>query len=329
VIGAAMLPMYYVSQLAARHVKVCLGGQAADELFGGYARYALARPVSVLWSWGRARARALLTRAGRGPHAGAGGDAPGVAQVGGNLNKQLVEPATLLRLARRVPDAFDWRARYFNNFAKVSERTWRGLFADPAFVSRADCYETYRDTLARSAATDPADLVMHWDMQTYLTGLFHQDDRMSMANSLESRVPLADTRLVRFAFGAGVGLKFRDGASKWILRQAVADAIPREVLTRRKVGFDTPAERWMRTTQRGFVRDLLLSTRARARGFVDPGAVARVLDRPAQAYWFDVVWKLVCIEAWATVFLDGALPAGVTHDPLAAGRERASGLPSE
>src|SRR4029077_548622 len=107
---------------------------------------------------------------------------------------------------------------------------------------------------------------------------FHQDDRMSMANSLESRVPLADPRVVRFAWHTSFDLKVRSGASKWILREAVADVIPAEVLNRRKVGFDTPAEKWMRGSQSGFVRDLLLSTRARTRGLWNGSGVERLLD---------------------------------------------------
>ena len=100
-------------------------------------------------------------------------------------------------------------------------------------------------------------------------------------------------------------LKLRGGASKWILRQAVADAIPPLVLNRRKVGFDTPAESWMRGRHAGFVRETLLSSAARSRGFWDGGAVERALDNTGHPYWFDIVWKLLMIEVWAGVFLDG------------------------
>jgi asparagine synthase (glutamine-hydrolysing) len=295
VIGAAMLPMYYVSQLAGRRVKVCLGGQAADEIFGGYARYALVHPARILRSW-------LFDGRTPGARQTAGG------RLNGNLWKQLVDRRNLLRLAANVGGLTGWRRLYFNNFAKVPERHWRSIFADTDCVSRAAAWEVFNETIDASAASDAADKVMHWDMQTFLPGLFQQDDRMSMANSLESRVPLADPRMVQFAFQCRFDLKFRGGASKWILRQAVADLVPPEVLNRRKVGFDTPAETWMKTSHADFVRDTLLSRRARERGILSSAGITRLLDRTSHPLWFDMTWKALCIETWATVFLDGALP---------------------
>ena len=132
---------------------------------------------------------------------------------------------------------------------------------------------------------------------------------MSMAHSLESRVPLADPRLVRFAFHTPPELKLRGGATKWILRQAVADRIPADVLNRRKAGFDTPAETWMRGPHRDFVHDLLLSSKAKSRGWYKAAGVEKLLAQPQAANWFDVVWKLSSIETWARVFLDGDAPA--------------------
>jgi len=294
VIGAAMLPMYQVSRLAARKVKVCLGGQAADEIFGGYARYALARPWLVIGSW----------FSGRHPMRSDSG--PGGASVGGNLFHDVVDPSTWRRLLRSARHAGDWRARYFENFAKVPESAWLDIFGDNQLLSRAECRALFEEALEKSGASDPATQVMHWDMQTYLTGLFHQDDRMSMAHGLESRVPLADPRLVQFAFELDFNLKFRAGATKWILREAVADVIPAEVLNRRKVGFATPAERWMKESHRGFVRDVLLSGRARQRGLWNSRGLERLLEDEKHPFWFDIAWKALCIETWAHTFLDGA-----------------------
>lgn len=307
VIGHAMLPMDAVASLAARRVKVCVGGQAADEIFGGYARYALAHPLKVASQWVTGLPDKALARLRRtGPAQGSPASAP--SPVGGNVWKQFAERRTLDRIAGNLTRSWrsvvDWRERYFDNFAKVPESTWSRVFAAPDLVSRERCRGVFYDTLDASAATDPADKLMHWDVQTYLTGLFQQDDRMSMAHSLESRVPLADPRLVRFAFKSGFDLKFRDGASKWILRQAVADVIPASVLNRRKVGFDTPAEAWMKGRHAGFVRDLLTSRAARHRGLWNSGTLAHLLDHPDEPLWFDVMWKVVCIETWATLTLD-------------------------
>ena len=287
VIGAAMFPMYHVSKLAARSVKVCLGGQAGDEVFGGYARYALAHPARVVREWFRGRSL------------------PQTA-VGGNLRHQLTDRRTLQRLSRNARHLWNWEIAYFENFAKVPESAWNAVLNGPDLVSREQCRQLFHEVTLRSAATDPADKVMHWDLQTYLPGLFHQDDRMSMAASLESRVPLADPRMVLFALHTGFNLKFRSGASKWVLRKAVSDVLPEWILTRRKVGFDTPAESWMREQHAGFVRDLLLSRQSKNRGMWNPRGIEVLLRNPGVPHWFDITWKLVCLEAWARIFLDGS-----------------------
>src|SRR5262249_18311896 len=158
---------------------------------------------------------------------------------------------------------------------------------------RGICRQIFHETVQRSLAADPAGKVMHWDVQTYLTGLFQQDDRMSMAVGLESRVPLADPRIVQLGFRIPFQQKFRGGAKKWILRQGVSDVLPEMVLNRRKVGFDTPVERWVRTSHREFVRDVLLSTRSRQRGFFDPDRVDTLLRSPRAPFWIDMIWKML------------------------------------
>jgi asparagine synthase (glutamine-hydrolysing) len=294
VIGAAMFPMSRVSELASREVKVCLGGQAADEIFGGYARYALGRPSRVMRSW--FQGRRVVTA----------GEATPETEVGGNLSKQMAEGSTIYRLARNVRHLTDWKTRYFEHFAQVPETAWTQLFAAPDICSRERCRQIFRETVDRGHVSDPTDRIMLWDVQTYLTGLFHQDDRMSMAASLESRVPFADPRMIRFAFSLNPDLKMRGAASKWILRQAVSDVLPPLVLNRRKVGFDTPAERWIRGDHAGFVRDTLLSARARQRGLFDAHGIESLLANPHSPQWFNQVWKALSIEMWASVFLDSA-----------------------
>ncbi len=299
VIGPAIFPMYAVSQLAAREFKVCLGGQASDEVFGGYARYALARPLSVMRNW-------FAQSSGQHIH-----------QVGGNLSKQLAQRKNLSRLLRNAGNLRDWQARYFESFAKVPIQLWRQLFAAGGFCDRDHCRRLFEEETNLSAATDPADKIMQWDVRTYLTGLFQQDDRMSMAVSLESRVPLADPRLVKHAFKIPYDLKFRRGATKWVLREAIADIVPEMVLNRVKVGFDTPVESWMRDRHAGFVRETLLSKRSLSRGFWNEKSLRGLIDHPDSAFWLDRIWKALSIEVWAETFLDQPATAPGAHETTA------------
>ena len=101
----------------------------------------------------------------------------------------MAEGGTIYRLARNLRHLADWKTRYFEHFAQVPEASWQSVFADPDICSRDRCRQMFRETVGRGSASDPTDRIMLWDVQTYLTGLFHQDDRMSMAASLESRVP--------------------------------------------------------------------------------------------------------------------------------------------
>ena len=137
---------------------------------------------------------------------------------------------------------------------------------------------------------------------------------MSMANGLESRVPIADPRVVRFALHTGFDLKLRGGATKWILRQAVADVIPERRAE--------PPEGRLRHAGRGVDARTAPRLRAGPADVVERArrgrsgirrAVAAVLDDRGSPYWFDMVWKLVSIEAWARTFLDAPVPAPETQ----------------
>ena len=136
---------------------------------------------------------------------------------------------------------------------------------------------------------------------------------MSMAWSLESRVPLADPRVVTMGLRIPGEFKLRNGASKWILRESLRGVVPDWVIDRRKAGFDTPALRWMRTQHAEFMRDLLLGRQARERGWWNPVAVERLLAEPLSSTWFDRVWKLACIEAWGRTVIDRGHPSAREH----------------
>jgi asparagine synthase (glutamine-hydrolysing) len=137
--------------------------------------------------------------------------------------------------------------------------------------------------------------------------LLMKQDQMSMAASIESRVPFLDHHLVEFAAQLPPRMKLRGLTTKWILREAVKDLLPRSILTRPKMGFPVPFGAWLRGTGADLARDVLLDTRARQRGVTDPAAVADLIDRHAAgaADGADALWSLMNLELWYRTFIDG------------------------
>ncbi len=149
--------------------------------------------------------------------------------------------------------------------------------------------------------------MMHFDFETYLPeDILVKVDRMSMAHSIESRVPLLDNAVVEFAARLPVGLKIRNGRRKHILKAAAAGLVPPEILDRRKQGFAVPVGNWFRGGLREVFHDVLLSARARQRGYFEPRFIERLLrehelgrrDHSAR------LWALVVFELWHRLYLD-------------------------
>jgi asparagine synthase (glutamine-hydrolysing) len=127
-----------------------------------------------------------------------------------------------------------------------------------------------------------------------------------MLVSLEARVPLLDHQLMEFVATMPTRFKLRDGIGKRILRQTVAGDLPTEVLTRAKMGFGVPLEAWFRGELQGYARDLLLGRRARQRGWIDHGAMTRMLEQHQQGArdHGSQIWALISLEEWARRWLD-------------------------
>jgi asparagine synthase (glutamine-hydrolysing) len=130
---------------------------------------------------------------------------------------------------------------------------------------------------------------------------------MSMAASIESRVPFLDHKLVEFAAALPARLKLRGFTTKWILREAVRTILPAEILSRPKMGFPVPFAVWMRGPWGQVARDVLLDSRTRQRGIIDPPAVDRLLAAHAQgaAEGGDALWGLLNLELWYRTYIDG------------------------
>jgi asparagine synthase (glutamine-hydrolysing) len=130
---------------------------------------------------------------------------------------------------------------------------------------------------------------------------------MSMAASIESRVPFLDHRLVEFAAALPPRMKLRGFKTKWILREAVRELLPPGILTRRKMGFPVPFGVWMKDRWQGVARDVLLDRRTRERGIIDPRAAEDLIESHAAGRrdGTDAIWSLLNLELWYRTFIDG------------------------
>lgn len=288
--GPGLFPQYSVSKLAAQHVKVVLGGQGGDELFGGYARYLVAYLEQALKGAIHGDAsdpRYVVTWESIAP------SLPLLRQYGPMLQRFWREglfgdmDRRYFQLVSRVEDA---GALYTEDL--VSPTTREAMFAGFS--------EIFNDPSAKSYF----DRMTNFDLKTLLPALLQVEDRTSMSVSLESRVPLLDHRIAELVTRMPPAMRFRGGDSKRIFREAVQGLIPAPVYQRRdKMGFPVPLTEWLRGPARDFVHDVLLSQRARERGFYRLESIERQLVR--QAPFDRELWGLLCLELWHRAFIDG------------------------
>jgi asparagine synthase (glutamine-hydrolysing) len=285
------VPLYFVSELARRHVKVVLTGEGSDELLAGYGKY----PRALL-NWRLGRLYASLV--------------PGPVRRGlAGLVDRL--PGRAGRYARRsflsVEHAPDMT--FFDNFAAVNLARQRQLLS-PRLQSllRERAYGSVMAAFDRPPSTRPLlDHLLYADLKTYLVELLMKQDQMSMAASIESRVPFLDHHLVEFAWRLPPDRKLSGFTTKRILRDAIADVVPRSILTRPKAGFPVPFGRWLQGGWHVVARDVLMDRQARERDLLAPAAVERLLQAAARGVHgsAEVVWSLVNLEVWFRTFIDG------------------------
>jgi asparagine synthase (glutamine-hydrolysing) len=285
------VPLYFVARLARDHVKVVLTGEGADELFLGYNRYR-----ATLWN----------ARLGR----------PYWAAVPSGWRRgvrQLVD--TLPRQARRFAERSfiahgpDLRDLFLENFAVFSERAQRPLLFEPELLDRHDPYAA---VLQREDGTPRQwlDRMGRLDLQTYLLELLMKQDQMSMAASIESRVPFLDDHVVEYVASLPGHFKVRGWQTKAVLRRAVADLIPAAILNRPKMGFPVPFGGWLRGAFSSIVDEFVLGSRAGARRLFNADAVKQLAaeHRSGARAHGDRLWLLVNLELWQRIFLDGEPP---------------------
>jgi asparagine synthase (glutamine-hydrolysing) len=154
--------------------------------------------------------------------------------------------------------------------------------------------------------------LLYADLKTYLHELLMKQDRMSMAASIESRVPFLDHKLVEFSTALPDRLKLRGWTTKYVLREAMKGLLPEPILKRRKLGFPVPLARWFRGEFRPMVDEFVAGDRALARGHFRPDFVRRIVGEHAAGHadHTERLWTLVNFEMWQRQFLEGEMPAG-------------------
>jgi asparagine synthase (glutamine-hydrolysing) len=297
------IALNFVSRLAAQHVKVVLTGEGSDETLAGYGRYS---KVLFMLSAGHRYER-------------------GIPQMLRGMIQRLVEslPATstLSRRLRRtflcLPATLD--ALYFDNFAVFPHAMQRRLLAPEvrAQIEDIDPYAPMHHYLELADAEALLDRLLYVDSKTYLHELLMKQDQMSMAASIESRVPFLDHHLTEFTGALPARLKLQGFTTKVLLRRAMQGILPPEILRRPKMGFPVPVGPWLRGPFTHVLDEYVVSERALSRDIFEADGIRGLVSEHRQGIpgHDERLWSLINLEIWQRIFLDGDVPQPLRLHP--------------
>jgi asparagine synthase (glutamine-hydrolysing) len=289
VAGPGSFPQYMVSQLAARHMKVVLGGQGGDEIFGGYARYLLAYFEQCI--------KAAID---------------GTMHAGNFVvtYESIIPQLGALREYKPLMQEF-WRDGLFDD---LDERYFRLINRAPdlgeaiewGMLGDYSPFETFSSIFRADNVRKESyfDAMTHFDFKTLLPALLHVEDRVSMAHGLESRVPFVDAEVVEFAATLPADVKFKHGHLKHALKESARGTVPASIVDRRdKMGFPVPLGDWSKGELRDFMLDTFSGERAQTRPYLHPlFDVRTLLDREGK--FGRSLWGLFSLELWQQEFHD-------------------------
>ena len=299
---SSMLPTYYVSCLARKHVAVALSGDGGDEIFAGYERYAIHLRRQIferIPNWARRFYR-------------------------NQLYPRL--PADMRGKKFSYNVSLPWRERYVDgiSFVPAFERDMPLLSDDFRAVLHesgdpADVMYRYFDS---APAKDPVSQMLYVDTKTYMVAdILTKVDRMSMAASLEVRVPILDQEFVAWATSLPMDWKIRGGKQKYILRKlAEKIGVPREVLYRPKKGFALPLVHWMKHELKELIMSALLDEATLQRGYFQPQGVRQLLDEHFRGRrdHSGRIWRLLMFELWHRNYLEKIRPVDAHYESCSA-----------
>jgi asparagine synthase (glutamine-hydrolysing) len=289
--GPGAFPQFMVSALAAKEVKVVLGGQGGDEIFGGYARYLIAYFEQCIKS-------AIDGTYKNGNY---------VVTI-----ESIIPNLGILREYKPLMQEF-WKEGLFGpldeRFFRLVDRStdmksevlWQDLDLGAVKESFFKVFNS-RSNVRKEAYFDS---MTHFEFKTLLPALLHVEDRMSMAHGLESRVPFLDHPLVEFVATVPADLKFQGGHLKHLLKNGYKDTLPRSILERRdKMGFPVPLKEWFGGELRPFVMDILSNMHSRQRDYFNTEEIMKNFGSEAQ--FSRKIWGLLSLELWQQEFHDKA-----------------------
>jgi asparagine synthase (glutamine-hydrolysing) len=284
--------LFFVSELASQHVKVVLTGEGSDELMAGYARY---RKTILNLALGQRYQRFIP------------------AGVRGLIRNQ-ISGMSASRLQAKLRRTFlslspDIESIYFDNFAVFPRSDQEQLLTRETVdrIGGIDPYAGVRRVLSETDAESLLDRLLYADIKTYLHELLMKQDQMSMAASLESRVPFLDHKLVEFTSSLPERLKLHRWTTKHVLRESMKGVLPEQILTRPKMGFPVPVGAWFRGPYAHMLDEYVLSSRARERNIFNPETVRSLVNQHQRGVTnhSERLWSLVNLEMWFRRFIDG------------------------
>lgn len=302
---SSIVPTYILSKFAREHVKVVLGGDGGDELFAGYPTLKAHRLVE----WYE------------------------------RLVPHVLRSSILPKIVSSLPVSFnnisfDFKARRFLSGRGVPmgirHHNWLGSFTDSEkarllhpdlHYRELDGYHILTDHSRRCDATNPYNQILYWDMKLYLEGdILFKVDRASMASSLEARVPLLNLAMLRFAETLPISYKLRRFEGKYLMKKAMLKLLPREIVYRKKKGFNIPVGKLMQGELKPMLLDYLSSDRLKRQGFFNHKEVTRLIDDhlKSRADNRKQLWTLLMFQRWFERYMENEVGKNKVEDHLIA-----------
>ena len=305
IVWPSSVSLYFVARLAHERVTVVLTGEGSDETLAGYTRYAWTLLNSKMDRSYRMLTPGALRRWVR----------TGIANApfSAALHRKL-EHTFLMR------DGASWPSFYFDNFyTAFSDNEFSQLLTPEALESAGQAYNGSMEPWERSSG-DLLHRLLYTDINSYLIELLMKQDQMSMAASIESRVPFLDHPLVEYTARIPADQQIKGMAGKFILKEAVEDLLPHDIIYRKKMGFPTPWAYWLAGPQLQQIETLLTEPRSAARGLFRTDTVARIFAEHRAGYrdHGNRIWRLLNLELWQRVCLEGGLESASTPVPASA-----------